>query len=182
MARASLTCTDCNGKGLDAHGHPGCPACGGDCCGDCAGAGAPAPGCTVCGAVAAAPRPRPRPASPPSSGRTKAKKALIALGVLGALAALVFGGWKLIGGKGPDQARAPFTPPPTSSANVDPTKPSPPASATAVATAKKCPPGTLLDTERDVCVEKSSPPPVPARQAGDRARPGPRPPAPPPGG
>lgn len=160
--RANLACPDCSGKGVDAHGHSPCPNCGGDECGDCGGAGAPG-GCAVCGKTAT-PAPRPRPVATTTGGKKrKAIIALVALVALAALGALAFGGWKLLKSSTPNMTTAPVSAPATtSSVNVDPTKPSPPTSATAVATAKKCPPGTLLDTERDVCVEKSSPPAIPS--------------------
>jgi hypothetical protein len=46
----------------------------------------------------------------------------------------------------------------SSSTNLDPTKPAP----TAVAQAPDCPDGSLWDTKKKVCVERSAPPPFPS--------------------
>lgn len=142
MTHADPHCTTCHGNGTDpATGNPGCPDCGGD--------------------TPAATGHHGPPPAPPGAWKAKAKKALKVIAILGAiigvLALAVWGIPKAYNaltykGSGDSNASAPA---PTSTVNLDPTKPPASATATAIATSKKCPPGTLLDTERDVCVERN---------------------------
>lgn len=129
-------------------------------CQTCHGTGQPA-GCPDCGGTTSAVQTRQQMGQAVTKGR---KKWPWVLGILAALGLLGVGGYFLFRNSpstATTEAMNGKQPAPTSSAstNLDPTKPA----QTAVAQKEpECPDGSLWDTRKKVCVERSSPPPFPS--------------------